>query len=317
MNVLVVGCGSIGRRHIHNLVKLGKVERVFVYTKSKDCFNALDNSSGKIEALKSLDTITPDFALICTQTHKHLGLAISLAKRGVDLFIEKPLAKSLGDALELKRIAARKKIRVAVGYNLRFLGAVKFVKDKLAAKDIGDLYFARIEVGQYLPDWRKSSDYRRSYSASRKKGGGVSLDLSHEIDYMRYLFGDPIEWKVMKARVSGLEIDSDDIFEGIYRYINNFVCSVHMDYLQPKKRRLTRIVGSKGVIILDLARMEIRIEKTGKKGSVIKEAKYFDLDKTYKDELKDFIVSAESGRAPRVTIDDGIKAVELIQDKNV
>lgn len=317
MNALVLGCGSIGKRHIQNLVKFDKVKRVFVYTKSKDCFNALDNSSGKIELLKSINAIIPDFALICNETHKHLGNAISLAKRGINIFVEKPLSRSLNNILELKRIVERKKIKFAVGYNLRFLGAIKFVRERLVAKDIGDLYFARIEVGQYLPDWRKSVDYRKSYSARRKKGGGVQLDLSHEIDYMRYFFGDPVAWKVIKTRVSGLEIDSDDIFEGVYRYRNNFICSVHMDYLQAQKKRQIRIVGSQGVITCDLVKMEIRIEKRGKKVCVINDKKYFDINNTYSDELKDFIAAIKFGSRPRCGIEDGIKVLKLIQDKNV
>ncbi len=317
MNVLVVGCGSIGKRHIHNLVKFDKVKRVFVYTRSKDCFDALDMSSGKILPVTNLEGISPDFAVICNETHKHLDTAISLAKKGVHLFIEKPLSYNLTNTENLRNIAAKKNIKVAIGYNLRFLRAVGFIKEKIEKKYIGNLYFARFEVGQYLPDWRKFVDYRKSYSASSKKGGGVFLDLSHEIDYMRYLFGDPIDWKVIKTRVSGLEIDSDDIFEGIYRYRNNFVCSVHMDYLEPQKRRFARIVGSKGVITLDLAKMQIRVERAGKKELVVRKTSYFDLNKTYIDELKDFIVSIETGRNPCITIQDGIKALKLIREKNV
>jgi len=236
-----------------------------------------------------------------------------LAKKGINIFVEKPLAKSLEDALRLKRIIAKKKITVAVGYNLRFLDAITLVKAMLAKGDIGKLYFARIEVGQYLPDWRKSIDYRNSYSAHRNRGGGVDLDLSHEIDYMRYFFGDPAEWEVAKGKVSSLKIDSDDVFEGMYRYKDNFICSVHMDYLQRKKKRLTRIVGSKGTILLDLAENKIILERPAKTDLVIRQPRYFDLNKTYKDELKDFMASVKSRRSPKVGIDDGIKALRLLK----
>lgn len=317
MNVLVLGCGSIARRHIHNLVKFKIIKRIFVYTKSRDCFNALDNSSQKIEAIKSVQAVTADFALICNQTNKHLNDAIILAKRGVNIFVEKPLSMNLNNVSRLKRIVDRKKIQFAVGYNLRFLKAIEYVKARLAVRDIGDLYFARIEVGQYLPDWRKAIDYRKSYSAKRSRGGGVALDLSHEIDYMRYLFGDPVDWRIINTRVSKLKIDSDDIFEGIYRYRNNFVCSVHMDYLEPKKRRQVRIVGSKGVITLDLVKSEIKIEKLNKKEEVLKGDKYFDLNRTYVDELKDFITSVKTKRTVRIGIYDGIRSLELLQERNV
>ena len=317
MNVLVLGCGSIGRRHIHNLVNFNEIKRIFVYTKSKDCFNTLDNSSRKIEAVKSIAGVSADFALICNQTKKHLKDAINLAQRGLHIFIEKPLSVNLNNVSKLEKIVSRKKIKFAVGYNLRFLKALEYIKTKLAAGDIGDLYFARIEVGQYLPDWRKSIDYRKSYSAKRKEGGGVALDLSHEIDYMRYLFGDPVDWMVINTRVSKLKIDSDDIFEGLYRYGNNFVCSVHLDYLEPQKRRQLRIVGSAGVILLDLVKAEIKIQKPGRKEKVLKGGKYFDLNRTYVDELVDFMASIKTKKSPRVTINDGIKALELLRKNNV
>ncbi|MHB8155170.1 MAG: Gfo/Idh/MocA family protein [Candidatus Omnitrophota bacterium] len=317
MNVLVLGCGSIARRHIHNLVKFNEIKRIFVYTKSRDCFDLLDNSSQKIEAIKSVQAVTADFALICNQTNKHLNDAIKLAKRGMNIFTEKPLSMNLNNVFQLKRIVDRRKIKFAVGYNFRFFKAIEYVKAKLAAGEIGDLYFARIQVGQYLPDWRKAIDYRKSYSAKRKEGGGVALDLSHEIDYMRYLFGDPVDQRIINIRVSKLKIDSDDVFEGVYLYKNNFVCSVHMDYLEPQKRRQLRIVGSRGVIELDFVKAQIKIEKPNSKEKLIGADKYFNLDRTYVDELKDFITSIKTKRNPRVTIDDGIRVLELLREKNV
>ena len=120
--------------------------------------------------------------------------------------------------------------------------------------------------------------------AQVKSRGGAALDLSHEIDYMRYLFGDPSNWKVIKAKVSDLEIDSDDIFEGIYLYDNNFICSIHMDYLQIEKKRQIRIVGSAGTIICDFVKNEITVNGNNK-SSVINDKNMFDINKTYTDEI--------------------------------
>jgi predicted dehydrogenase len=317
MDVLVLGCGSIARRHINNLVKLPKVRKVFVCTKSKKCFNALDNYSRKIFAIEDIWSTNFSFVLICNKTYRHLDNAIKLAEKGINIFVEKPLSNGIDNVMKLKRIIERKRIKFMLGYNLRFLGAIKFIKEKLDKKYIGDLYFARIAVGQYLPEWRKAIDYLESYSVRRSKGGGVSFDLSHEIDYMRYFFGDPMSWKVIKTRVSNLTIDSEDVFEGVYLYKNKFICSVHMDYLEPKKRRITRIVGSKGIIIMDLVKEKIRIKRKNEKEIILQGKKYFNLNKTYVDELNDFIASLGSKKNPSVTIYDGIRALELLQDKNV
>lgn len=315
MKVLVVGCGSIGKRHINNLIKLNNIESVFVYTKNKNCLKELDNDS-KIRTINNLSDIKPDFAIIANETHKHIDTAISFAERGINLFIEKPLSHSLKKTDTLSKIVKEKGLKVFVAYNLRFLKAMGYIKEQILKKAVGDLYFARIEVGQYLPQWRPDKDYRDSYSASREKGGGAALDLSHEIDYMMYLFGDPSNWKVIKAKVSDLEIDSDDIFEGIYLYDNNFICNVHMDYLQIEKKRQIRIVGSAGTIDCDLVRNEVTVN-VNNKNSAINDKSMFDIDKTYTDELTHFIESIKSDVEPAITLEDGVKVLRLLEDKNV
>ncbi len=315
MNVLVVGCGSIGKRHINNLIKLNNIKSVFVYTKNKNCLKELDNEN-KIRTINNLSDIKPDFAIIANETFKHIDTAILLAEKGVHLFIEKPLSHNLDKIDILENIVKEKSLKVYVAYNLRFLKAMGYVKEQISKKAIGDLYFARIEVGQYLPSWRTDRDYKDSYSASREKGGGVALDLSHEIDYMLYLFGDPSNWKVVKAKVSNLEIDSEDIFEGIYLYDNNFICSIHMDYLQIEKKRQIRIVGSAGEITCDLVKNEITVNVNNKSQS-INDKNMFDINKTYTDEIMHFIESVKGSVEPAITLKDGIKVLRLLEDKNV
>lgn len=316
MKALVVGCGSIGRRHINNLVKLKQVKAISVYTKINHCPEFLDRSKGKIKIIKNLKDIDSDFAIICNQTGKHLDTALLLAKKGINLFIEKPVSHNLKRIQTLKQIKERKKIKLFVGYNLRFLGAIRYLKEQLAKKIIGDLYFAKIEAGQYLPQWRKNIDYRKSYSASRAQGGGVALDLSHEIDYMRYLFSNPITWKVLSARVSNLEIDSDDIFEGLYLY-NNFICHVHLDYLQLKKKRQIHIFGSNGYIECDFIKKQLKIKKNNAGLEIINNKNYFDIDKTYVDELAYFLKALRNNSEPINNLDDSIWVLKLIKEPNV
>lgn len=311
---LVIGCGSIGRRHINNLVEFDNIASVSVCSNVEDCLDALNNSNGKIEILRSLNHPKADFAVICNETYKHLDTAIFLAKKGIHLFIEKPLSHNLYNIDRLKKVIAAKNIKLSVGYNLRFLGAVKYIKKQIERSSIGDLYFARIEAGQYLPQWRKNIDYKDSYSASSDKGGGVSLDLSHEIDYMCYLFGDPSRWKAIKNKISDLKIDSDDIFDALYLFKNNFVCSVHLDYLQRNKKREIRIVGSKGVIFCDFVKGKIFIKKKGAKESHVSNKNYFNIDTTYSDELKRFIDSIERDSEPVVGLEDGVRVLKLIEE---
>jgi len=316
MKVLVVGCGSIGGRHIANLLKISGIEEIFVYTKRKNCLNNINDRKNKIRIVKNLNKLKVDFAIICNETYKHIKTAITLAKEGVHLFIEKPISNKLNGIDELKRIIKEKKIILFVAYNLRFIGSLKYIKKYLSHKHLGDLYFAKIEVGQYLPHWRGNIDYKKSYSASKRKGGGVALDLSHEIDYMQYLFGFPIYWKTFKTKVSKLKINTEDVFEGLYLFKNNFICNVHSDYLQRPIRRIMRIVGDKGILICDFIKKYIVI-KNHDKEIIINRKGLFDMEKTYMDEMNHFINAIRKNRKSHIDLDEGIKVLRLLEDKNV
>jgi len=312
MKVLVVGCGSIGRRHITNLLANRSIRKVTVCTKVKGCRDIFGRNSGKLEFISDIDSAGDDFelAVISNETYKHIPTALKLAKGKINLFIEKPLSYKLNGVDALIKARDKYRIKVFVGYNLRFLGAIKLLKKYVSSGAIGKLYFSRIECGQYLPLWRNNIDYNDSYSAFKEKGGGVSLDLSHEVDYMRFIFGDPVSWKIAKLKISGLKINSDDLFEGIYCF-NKFICSVHLDYLKKEKTRCIFIYGSKGYIRCDIVNKTFEIE-TDSLFRRLKGGALFDIDKTYADEMDSFISSVRRSIRPAIPLDDGIKAIKLI-----
>jgi len=324
LNVLVVGYGSIGNKHVNNLLKLRKIDQLIVCSNHLDSFeNHL--GKGKLKLVHSLKELSPlmsnggqfDFAIIANETYKHIETANILAESGINLFIEKPISNSVTKAISLKKIAEKSNIKIFVAYNFRFLGALQYIKNQISSGAIGDLYFAEIEVGQYLPLWRPLSDYRKSYSARKEQGGGAALDLSHEIDYMRYLFGDPVSWKIMKAKVSDLEIDSEDIFKGIYQYSSGFLCSVHTDYIRHNKKRGITIVGNKGTFECDFIEKFIKMQNNSGEISLIEDAHLFDVDESYKSELNHFIECIEKDKTPQITLTDGIEVLKLIESDHV
>lgn len=324
MNILVIGYGSIGKRHVDNLLKLRHVEQIIICSNHIISFqNHLEKK--RLKLVRSLEDLSPmmsngrqiDFAIIANETYKHVETAHVLAESGIDLFIEKPISDTLTKAISLKKIVEKSNIKIFVAYNFRFLGAIQYIKNQISSGVIGRLYFAEIEVGQYLPSWRTLRDYRKSYSARKEQGGGVALDLSHEIDYMRYLFGDPVSWKIMKSKVSDLEIDSEDIFKGIYEFSNGFLCSVHMDYIRYNKKRGINIVGSKSALECDFIKKYIKLQKNNDEISLIEDAYLFDVDESYKTELNHFIESIKKGKTPQINLNDGIEVLKLIKDDYV
>lgn len=319
MNVLVVGYGSIGKRHVDNLLKLRQINQIIIYSNHHDSFQNHPEKE-RLKLVRSLEELSPmmnnrkqfAFAIIANETYKHIETANILAESGINLFIEKPISNSVTKAISLKKIAKKSNVKIFVAYNFRFLGALQYIKSQLSSGIIGDLYFAEIEVGQYLPAWRPLSDYRESYSARKEQGGGAALDLSHEIDYMRYLFGDPVSWKIMKSKVSDLDIDSEDLFKGIYQFSSGFLCSVHMDYIRHNKKRGINIVGSKGTLECDFIEKFIKMQNNSGEISLIEDGHLFDVDESYKSELNHFIECIEKDKTPQITLDDGIKVLKLI-----
>ncbi|MFH1079093.1 MAG: Gfo/Idh/MocA family oxidoreductase [Pseudomonadota bacterium] len=319
LNVLLVGYGSIGRRHLFNLTQLDGIDEIIVYTKIKNDFKGVYEKkvtfidASALGLSETCERFKIDFAIIANQTDKHIDTAITLAQYGQDLLIEKPLSHNLEKIEILEGIARSGKIKIAIGYNLRYLPAIRSIRDQIARKTLGDLYFAQIEVGQYLPSWRGNIRYSDAYCANIEHGGGAALDLSHEVDYMRYLFGEPCQWKTLKTKASDLEINSEDIFAGIYRYRQGYVCHVHMDYLQRKTMRKIRIVGSRGSLLCDMIEKWMEIGSDDHKIRLTEEG-LFNLEETYREELRLFINHITMNTEPDISLQDGIKALKLLED---
>lgn len=320
MQILVVGYGSIGKRHVSNLLQLNDIDRISIFTCIKEGISVDRRIQLFDSSLSSLDDIIEferfDFAIIANETCKHIDTAITLANKGIPLFIEKPLSHNLDNIEILQEIIAAKKLKIFIAYNLRFLGIIQKTKHELERGAIGLPYFAKVEVGQYLPDWRPNIDYRKSYSADCLRGGGVGLDLSHEVDFVYYLFGMPISWKTFKTKVSDLEINSEDLFEGIYQFADGFICNIHMDYLQRTKKRTLRIVGSEGTITLDVARKYMEIANS-KKRQYLTDEFFFDTGRTYIDEIIHFKNVIKNDIPPLISLSDGISILKMLEDKYV
>ena len=184
-------------RHAYLLKKIKKASNILFYFNRKNKEFKITNS------ISEITFYNPDYILVCSETHKHYRHIKLIEKnfKNKIVLVEKPLFHKFID-LNFKNN------KFYVGYNLRFHPVIKFLKDKIKLKKIFSL---SIICNSYLPNWRKNIDYFKSYSSFKKKGGGVLLDLSHEIDYLQWLFGnvDTIDSKKIK-KISNLRISSED-----------------------------------------------------------------------------------------------------------
>ena len=277
--VLVVGSGSIAARHVRNLLGLG-VSEVLVVTR-RDLSSAPDFQDGRISVAPDLPEDCPRIAIVASDTDRHVAAALRLVRRDAHVLIEKPVAPAVDDDLRLLASEARDRaLVVRVAYNLRFLPVFREIERFLREAVIGQTLFVRIEAGQHLGAWRPARPYALGYSASSARGGGVALDLSHELDYMRMLFGHPIARSVHHGCSESLGIESPDMFDAIYELPGGAVCSVHLDYLEPALRRRMRIVGTNSVIECDLAAQRLSVQGEGVSQRLDEEA-LFDTGRTY------------------------------------
>jgi predicted dehydrogenase len=249
-HLLVVGCGSIGERHLRNLKALGAgpllacdVDAI----RREAVARRLD-----VETVATLDEglrARPRAALICTPPATHLALARSAAEAGCHLFIEKPVAERREGVDVLAGLVAERGLVALVACNMRFHPGVGQLKRWLDEGVAGRVLAVHAEFGHWLPNWRPEVDYRRVYSAHRAAGGGILLDAIHEIDYLGWFLGPLADVACLKAKVSDLDIDTEDTVALLLRAASGAVVTVSLDYTQRVKRRRCAVLGSEGTLI--------------------------------------------------------------------
>jgi predicted dehydrogenase len=251
-----------------------------------------------------------DAVLVCTPPSTHMPIARECIERGAHLFIEKPLSNTLEGVDDLIRAASAKKRVLSVGYNFRFDSGLRTIKESIAKKDLGAVLAARAQFGQYLPDWRPWQDYMQSYTARQDLGGGIILDGSHELDYLRWLIGDVREVSCFAGRAANLKADTEGIAEILLKFESGCLGEVHLDFVRPGYTRDCEIIGETGVVRWDYkSRTVSRYEPGAKEWQSLKVAG--DNEDMYVAEMRNFIASIQGLEEPLVTGPEGMKSLKV------
>jgi predicted dehydrogenase len=312
VKVLVVGCGSIGRRHIKNLAGLGVSDFVLCDPNEE----ALKRAATGLEAPelygdfnKAIEA-SSDAAIICTPSNMHLDMSMALAERGVHLFIEKPLSHTMEGVKELAELVKEKAVVTMMGMCYRFHPMFLRLKKMLEEESLGTLFHINYYGGHYLPDWHPEADYREEYAARSELGGGVILTSIHGLDNIRWLFGEVHRFRSYVDMVGSLDLDVEDMALAIMRLESGHYVTWQTDFLQRAPQHRMVIVGEKGTIRCDFidGTIETYLAENSKWHT---EKIEYEINTMYVSEMRHFLECIESGVMSKIDIADGIKTLEL------
>ncbi|MFB0500162.1 MAG: Gfo/Idh/MocA family protein [Candidatus Hadarchaeaceae archaeon] len=312
MKILVVGCGSIGERHIRNLKSLAVDEIIACDTDHKR-LSAIGKKY-KIQTYADLGrALCQDIgaALVCTPPVTHIPIAREIIDCGTHIFIEKPLSHSLKGVEELINQARKRNLTILVGYNFRFHLGLRLVKKMLDEGRISKVLSARAEFGQYLPDWRPWQNYRQSYTAQKRLGGGIILDGSHELDYMRWLLGEVEEVFCFAGKLSDLQVDTEDTAEVLLKFRGGAIACIHLDFLRRDYSRNCELIGEAGSIMWSYPEQYVKVYSTKSKRWRIFRAGS-DPNEMYVQEMRHFIRCVKGKEKPLVDGKNGKRILEIV-----
>ena len=304
MRGLVVGLGSIGRRHARNWAALDlgplAICREFGVTQPE----ALGVEATIYHNLQhALERERPDVVIVTNPTSKHIETACASVKAGAHVLVEKPFGNSTSCLDELLQTAATHQRQLMVGYNLRFHPGLARLKELNDRQAIGKVVSARAEVGEFLPDWHPWEDYRESYSGSRQLGGGAVLTFSHELDALCWLLGPPNTVSAAAAHASSLEIETEDVAEIALQFENGGVASVHVDYVRRAPTRSIELVGEAGILRWEYAQHRlVQYSAANRQWRVEEGDPRFERNQMYLDELRHF-AACVGGEIDRPLVD--------------
>jgi len=256
MKVLIIGLGAIAKKHIAALNELIPNVELFAL-RSNQSSNSIRGIKDYYE-FKELINVRFDFIIISTPTSKHFEI-INLCKNlDTPLFIEKPLFHHVGEKeKQLVSLISGIGINTYVACNLRFLDCLIKLKEFIRNKRVNEV---NIYCGSYLPDWRPEANFRKIYSVDVNLGGGVHIDLIHELDYLYWLFGAPLNSKSFFQNKSSLDIASYDYANYLWQY-DRFSANIVLNYYRRDPKRTLEIICEDGTFFVDLLENTIIFNK--------------------------------------------------------
>lgn len=315
-SILVLGTGSVGRRHAKNLVALGA--EVACMDPSKDRLEQAQREIPGITAtFATLEESLPHAAkwtgvVVASPPSVHVTQALRAIRSGIPVLLEKPVSPDLASAQQLARAVRLSGVPLLLGYTYRWWPPLREIRDRVLSGVVGPLRHARITMSAHLADWHPWERYQDFFMAKRELGGGALLDESHFIDIMLWMFGWPTAISGRSERLSSLEITTDDNVDLLAIYPDNFRVSIHLDiYGRPHEKSVT-VVGENGTLqcLFDPDVVRWSSSPTGDWTE-----RPFDCERNdmFFQTAREFLDVATGKWDPSCTIEDGVRVLQCVE----
>ena len=328
MKYLIAGLGSIGRRHMRNLIALGEKDIVLFRTRKATMPD--DELAGfpvETDFHEALKKHKPDAVIVGNPTSMHLDIAIPAAEAGCAILLEKPISNSTERLDQLESAVKKSGSKVLVAFQFRFHPGLMRAKQLISDGEIGRIISAHVHFGEYLPAWHPWEDYRQGYAARADMGGGVVLTQCHSLDYLPWLVGKVRSAWGFTGKLSDLEVDVEDTAEIGLRFESGALGNLHLDFNQQPPAHRFEIIGTKGTIKWDLSDGATRIYRasaeslsisTGREIKAGGEWAAYPLPENWErnvmflEQMKHFVAVVRGEAEPACTLEDGVRVMKLI-----
>ncbi len=302
MKVLIIGLGSIGKKHVDGILNLYPDAQIYALRSkyNSEAYKNVINIYNKIEIPTNIN-----FIIISNITSSHEATILDMLDFKCPLFIEKPVISSLGNEYRILNQLAKAEIKTYVACNMRFHPCLEFIKNYIETNSIR-INEVNIYSGSYLPEWRPGKNFKNIYSANKEMGGGVHLDLIHEIDYCCWIFGFPNSSKSLQLNKSSLEIDAIDSARYLLAYPNFSAC-ISLNYYRRDAKRLIEIVSANDTIEINLLTNKVKSNLSNK---VLFQSD-FKIIETYTKQIEYFINQVSFGNEIMNNFENAIKVLKL------
>ena len=329
MKYLIAGLGSVGRRHMRNLLALGEKDIVLLRTRKATLPD--DELAGypvETDLREALKKHKPNAVIVANPTSLHLETAVPAAEAGCHILLEKPISGSTEGLGELESSVQKSGSKVLVAFQFRFHPGLMRAKQLISNGEIGRIISAHVHFGEYLPAWHPWEDYRQGYAARSDLGGGVVLTQCHSLDYLPWLVGKVKSVWGFMGKISDLEVDVEDTAEIGLRFESGALANLHLDFNQQPPAHRFEIIGTKGTIKWDLADGATRIYRASAESLAISTGRDikaggewesyplpegWERNVMFLDQMRHFVDVVNGKSESTCVLDDGVRVQRLVE----